>query len=116
MKYVPLLVVGATFAGVGIASAARRGALVVEAFSQPGHEFISSYRPGEHWYRSPRTAAGKRLLEQLVRRNVLDETYRLHIPAVLPILCQWMKEKRLPVLLMTAITRITPHPDGYVAA
>ncbi|GAA3413530.1 hypothetical protein ACFFNY_06645 [Paenibacillus hodogayensis] len=113
MKYYPLLVVGATFAGVGIAIAAKRETLIVEPFSQPGSEFISSYRPGEHWENPARTYPGKRLLEQLEQRNVLDENKNLHIPAVLPVWCQYICKEHLSLLLMTTITNITPHPDGY---
>jgi hypothetical protein len=113
LKHIPLLIVGATFAGLGFASESGPGALVVEPFSQPGHEFISSYRPGERWPRNARTEAGRRLLEELERRGVLDADRRLHIPAVLPIVCSWIREQRIQLLLMTQIVRIAPHPDGY---
>lgn len=113
MKHIPLLIVGATFTGLGFASESGPEALVVEPFSQPGHEFISSYRPEEHWPRIARTEAGGSLLEELERRGVLDGDRRLHVPAVLPIICRWIRESRLQLLLMTQIVRIAPHPDGY---
>lgn len=113
MNYVPLLVIGATFAGVGISSASKHNTLIVEQASLPGHEFISSYRPGDNWNSPPRTPSGKRFLEQLVQRNVLDESGLVHIPAVLPILCEYIKNEQLSLLLMTTITNITPHPNGY---
>lgn len=113
MKQIPLLIVGATFAGLGFASESGPEALVVEPFSQPGPEFISSYRPGEQWPRTARTEAGGRLLEELERRGVLDADRRLHVPAVLPIVCSWIREYGLRLLLMTQVVRIAPHPDGY---
>jgi hypothetical protein len=113
LKHIPLLIVGATFAGLGYSSESGPEALVVEPFSQPGHEFISSYRPGEQWPRTARTEAGGRLLEELERRGVLTADRRLHVPAVLPIICRWIREQRLQLLLMTQIVRIAPHPDGY---
>lgn len=113
MKHIPQLIVGATFAGLGFASETRLETLVVEPFSQPGREFISSYRPGDRWPRMARTEAGGRLLEQLERRHALDAADRLHLPAVLPILCRWIEEHELQLLLMTQIVRIVPHPDGY---
>lgn len=113
MTRVPTVVIGATFAGVGIAAAAKQKALIVEQASQPGHEFISSYRPGEHWDCKPRTPEGKRFLDQLVQRNVLSDNGLVHIPAVLPVLCHYIKTERLPILLMTTIADISEQPDGY---
>jgi len=113
VKYYPLLVVGATFTGIGIAKAAGQNALVVDSYSQPGHEFIACYRPGGHWDRSTRTEQGERLLRQLVQRHVLDADGRLHIPAVLPVWCEFIRQELPTPLLLTTITDIRPHPDGY---
>ena len=113
MKHVPTLVLGATFAGLGIASAAKQRALVIDSFSQPGHEFISSFRLGEHWPAAARTSQGGQLLGQLKQRNVLNEAGFVHLPAVLPIVCDYIERERLPLLLMTSVVHIAPHPQGY---
>ncbi|MDF2721326.1 MAG: hypothetical protein K0Q59_1001 [Paenibacillus sp.] len=116
MTHVPLLVIGATFAGIGISSAAKRAsreALIVEQASLPGQEFIGSYRPGTNWSGAARTQEGNRFLHQLRQRNVLSEHGRLHIPAVMPIVCDYIRQEQLSVKLMTTITHISEFSDGY---
>lgn len=113
MTRIPLLIIGATFAGIGVASAARRDAWVVEQASQPGSEFVGSYRIGQHWDRPFRTPEGKRFLQELRQRNIVSGDCRVHLPAVLPVLCRTILAERLHLLLQTAVADIADHPDGY---
>jgi hypothetical protein len=111
--HIPILIIGATFTGIGIAAAARERSLIIEQGAQPGSEFISSYRQGVNWDYLPHTEAGNRLRQELIERNVLGDNGRVHIPAALPILCRYLESERLPVMLMTSVVSIIKRKDDF---
>lgn len=114
MEY-DLIVIGATFAGLGAAYAARDKVLVLESRSQIGYEFIGAYHPGDDWeMEKSLSAKGEELRSELVARGILSKEGKVYIPEVLPLIYHRVSQDNLPVLLMTEVIRVEKEDDCYL--
>ncbi|MDF2663052.1 MAG: hypothetical protein K0Q94_5843 [Paenibacillus sp.] len=109
----PLLVYGATFAGLGIATAAKDRTLLVERTALVGSEFIASYNPGEDWESPVGTSAARQLREELLQRNLLSADGKVHLPAIAPVLFHFIRQNGLNVRMMTEIVDVAARGQGY---
>lgn len=109
----PLLVYGATFAGLGIATAAKDRTLLVERTALVGSEFIASYNPGEGWDSQADTSAARQLRDELVQRNLLSDNGKVHLPAIAPVLFRHIRHNGLNVRMMTEIVDIAARGQSY---
>jgi hypothetical protein len=109
----PLLVYGASFAGLGIATAAKGRTLLVERTALVGNEFIASYNPGEAWESPVGTAPARQLREELLHRNLLSEEGKVHLPAIAPVLFHFIRQNGLNVRMMTEIVDVAARGQGY---
>ncbi|CAG7614640.1 hypothetical protein PAESOLCIP111_01732 [Paenibacillus solanacearum] len=113
-SHYPVLVYGATFAGLGIAAALKDSALLAERSALVGHEFIAAYHTGESWSASTlHNAAAKELRAELARRNLLSESGSVHLPAMAPVLCHRIRKLGLQARMMTEIVDVTAGARGY---
>lgn len=112
-SHVPVLVVGATMAGLGIATAAKDRVLLVERSALVGHEFVAGCRPGEDWSEPPQSAPAHELRAELARRGLLSEEGQVHLPAIAPVLCHWIRREGLNVQMMTEVIEVAGGPGGY---
>ncbi|RXZ80303.1 hypothetical protein EBB07_19260 [Paenibacillaceae bacterium] len=108
----PILVIGATFAGIGLACAARRDVMVVEPSTSVGHEFIQSLHSGENWSSPPHTAISIRYAGELARRKLLLHG-QANPPGLAPVLFQLIKEEELDIHLLTEIISIEEDGVGF---
>lgn len=112
LETVSVLVVGATFTGLGIAYADKERTLVVERTSGPGQEYIACFHPGEGPVRKAESLPGKELREELVRRNLLSDDSRLHLGALIPVLMNRIAGDGLRVRFLTEVVGVKQEPGG----
>ncbi|WP_127588664.1 hypothetical protein [Paenibacillus koleovorans] len=109
-----VLVIGATFAGIGLARRLGSQGLLVERTMLVGHEFINSYRPGHNWNRTPRSTLTEQLREQWVSRSLLNEAGGVHLGGLAPTVHKLLLESRQPIRLMTEVLEVRPRSEaGY---
>ncbi|CAG7634149.1 hypothetical protein ACFQI7_18690 [Paenibacillus allorhizosphaerae] len=113
-SHYPVLVYGATFAGLGIAAALKDRALVAERSALVGHEFIAAYHSGESWAANPlHSTAAKDLRTELASRNLLSENGGVHLPAMAPVLFHRIRKLGLQATMMTEIVDVKVSKKGY---
>ena len=113
MKFYDLVVIGATFAGIGAASANAGRTIILESRQQIGYEFINSYKYGTEWSKTPETELGLKFKDDLCNRGVLSADGFVHMPALAPIICDYVNKHKLDLLLMTDIINIENTEDLY---
>lgn len=114
MEQYDLAVLGATFAGIGAAAACKGKAVVLESRQQVGYEFINSYNYGTNWLHPLQTGMGEKLKTECVQRGILSEEGLVHLPALAPILCNFVKICGFTVYLMTDVIRIEKMGGCFV--
>ncbi len=111
---IEVLVIGATFAGIGLAQRLGAQGLLVERTTLVGHEFINSYSPGHTWSRTPQLPLTEQLREQWLDRNLLTEKGGVHLGGMAPTVHKLLLDSRQSIRLMTEIVEVKPRPDhGY---
>lgn len=111
---IKVLVIGATFAGIGLAQKLGSQALLVERTMLVGHEFINSYRPGHNWNRTPQSILTEQLREQWISRNLLNDVGGVHIGGLAPSVYKLLLDSRLSLRLMTEVLDVMPRSEaGY---
>ncbi|WP_020616380.1 hypothetical protein [Paenibacillus daejeonensis] len=113
IPYYPLVVLGATFAGLGAAYSRIDETLVLERSALVGYEYINSYRPGDGWHETKLSERGEDLKAELVRRQILGEDGRVHIPAVAPVMYNRITHDKLQLQFHTEVTAIDEHEQGW---
>jgi hypothetical protein len=109
-----VLVIGATFAGIGLARRLGSEGLIVERTMLVGHEFINSYRPGHNWNRTLQSTWTEQVREQWVSRNLLNEAGGVHLGGLAPTVHKLLLESRQPIRLMTEVLEVRPRSeDGF---
>ena len=109
-----LVVIGATFAGLGAAYAEKGNVLAVERRSQIGYEFIGAYNPATAWIlREAETEEGGRLKNELIKEGILSDDMRIYMPEVQSFLYYRIYRDRLPVLLMTEVIAVEKQQGIY---
>ena len=111
--YVKKLICGATFYGVGEAVTDPEETLVVERNAVLGHEFIESLNPGTGWGERVYSEQGSQFRAELVKRNILTEDGKVHLPAVYPLLCNVIDQTGMKMLFLTEIIRVEKGNDGF---
>lgn len=108
----PILALGATMTALGLASARPRDVLVVEASGAPAPEFAGAFYAGDG-AAAARTGEGADLEKELKARNILADG-RYHVPALLPVLYQRIRDAGLHCLFWTDTVGIEASGDaGY---
>ncbi|WP_284639541.1 FAD-dependent oxidoreductase [Paenibacillus silviterrae] len=111
-KRYSVLVVGATFAGLGAACALRDQTLVLEKTGAVGSEFTSSYREGKVELDRIVSPHASELRIEALQRNMISEAGGIHWPAFVPVLHQLISKHNLEVLFLTRIVEITAFASG----
>lgn len=110
-----LLVCGATFAGLAAALAAveaGRSVIVIERTALSGSEFIEAFNPGMGGG-EPSTSLGRHVRGDLIGRNLLNPEGIVHLPALHPVLCLYIKQYGVNVVFLTDIIEITQTDGQY---
>lgn len=120
MKYTEhaLLICGTTFAGLGAAVAAletNQSVIIVERTALVGREFIDAFNPGRTWG-TPETSFGRKFWEDVLARNLLEVEGPVHLPALHPVLCLFIKEYGLNVHFLTEIVEVAEHNGRYLVS
>ncbi len=112
-----ILIIGATMTALGAALEKPDKVTVIEAGAAPAPEFAGAFYAGEgncgKSYVSERCCELER---ELTERNVLTSG-RFHIPALIPVLSQRIKDADLLCLFWTDIVDISrsENDEGYIA-
>lgn len=114
LTHVPLVVYGASGAGLGLAAAFGSKALLVERTALIGQEWIASYTPGRDWHAPLESAPSRQLREELLARHLLNDEGFVHLPAMPPTLFRFVREKQLQVKMMTEIINVERDGDRLV--
>lgn len=109
----PLLIYGATAAGIGLLLKHHPHALLVERSAQVGHEFVAAFHPGSHWQQQPHWEPARQLYDEMMVRNLLSLDGRVHLPPVAVVLMNLVKQEKLNFHLMTRIVAVEPLVQGY---
>ncbi|MDF2959283.1 MAG: hypothetical protein K0S39_1018 [Paenibacillus sp.] len=110
------LIIGATFAGIGLArSSLDRRAVLVERTTLIGHEFINCYKPGTGWNRTPEHELTRELRQEWLQKRLLTPDGGVHLGGISPILYKLLLESGLSqaVRFMTEVVEVKKQPDGY---
>lgn len=111
--FYPLIVLGATFAGIGAAYANKADTLILEGTALAGYEFATAYRIGEGWNEPALSQVGNNLKTEMRQRNILSDQGEVHIPALAPLMYNRIKEDQLHHLFMATIVSITWEKTRY---
>ncbi|MDF2922224.1 MAG: hypothetical protein K0R57_1138 [Paenibacillaceae bacterium] len=112
-EFYPLIVLGATFAGIGAAYANKADTLILERTALAGYEFANAYRIGEGWNDVILSETGKQLKLEMLQRNILSEQGEVHIPALAPLVYNRLKKDQFNILLMAELVGITRAESQY---
>lgn len=115
LETVPVLVIGATLAGLGLAYAGKERTLVVERTSGPGQESIACFNPGERLEEEVSSEAAVALREELKRRNLLSAENRLHLGGLAPVLFNRIRSDGLRVLFLTEVVSVEREREDEFA-
>ncbi|WP_158299370.1 hypothetical protein [Paenibacillus antri] len=110
------LIVGATFAGIGLASGTRAGALIVDREITVGHEFLYAFKHGENWRADGCGRFAAAFRGELVERGLLTAEGRAHLGGVIPALYRLTRDAKLPVRFLTELANVEPldgEAGGY---
>lgn len=113
MEFYDLAVLGATFSGVGAAAACEGKSIVFEHRQQIGYEFINSFNYGVGLNRPVKTVMGQKLKAELLKKRILSEKGLVHLPAVAPMICKYVIERGIKILLMTDVVNIEKFSEFY---
>ena len=111
MQHYDNVVLGATMAGIGLAETLEENLIVVECLAVPGGEFISAFEPGYDREAEPGSDAACELLEELRRREIMTDC-GLHLPAIAPVLCNRIYERKNQFLFWTEIIDVARRDSG----
>jgi hypothetical protein len=106
------LIIGSTFAGIGLACSNINNSLIIERTASPGKEYLNSFNPGNNWETMPTSPEGKILRKELENRNILANG-NIHISALAPVICGFIRKKQLNILFWTEITQIEKSGNGF---
>lgn len=101
-----ILVVGATFAGIGMALTNADRAAFIEPSGSVGPEFISAMRYGVNWGATYSQSVVEQIKKELHDRNALDDRGYVHLPALHPVICRSLHIARSPIQFLT-------HPMSF---
>ncbi|MFK7692219.1 hypothetical protein [Paenibacillus sp. HJGM_3] len=111
---VKVLVIGATFAGIGLAQKLGSQGLLVERTMLVGHEFINCYRTGHNWNRTPQSTLTEQLRKQWMNRNLLNEAGGVHLGGLAPSVYKLLLDSQQPIRFMTEVLDVRPRSGaGY---
>ena len=110
MKKYELVIFGFTFLSMGLCSAYKGNALIIEPKSKPGYEFIDAFHPGDVREYLPKTDEGKKFYAYLKENNLTDDTYILRWT---PFVSGWI-ETKADYLFLTDIINVKKWDDGYI--
>ncbi|MCK9478467.1 MAG: hypothetical protein M0R40_03065 [Firmicutes bacterium] len=102
-----LLIIGATFTGMGAAFAKKENTLVVERCSLIGYEFIDCFNPGYGYGCTLLTGFAKNFADELTAAKLLTKEGITNIAATAPILYSLVKDSSIPVMLNTDVAEVT---------
>ena len=110
-----LVIAGASLAGIGAALANMqkgKSVVIIERTSLIGGEFIDAIRHGDPGGYSIKRPECLELKQDAVRRNLVSETGRLHLPPFAPLLFSIIRRTGIRILFMTDITGVS-REDGH---
>ncbi|TBL73922.1 hypothetical protein [Paenibacillus thalictri] len=110
-----MLIVGATFAGIGASLSMDRSFAIVERTTLVGHEFINSYRTGSDWKSVPEFPPTLELQKEFEEKRLLTLEGRVHLGGMAPIVFKQLLQsgKSGSVRFMTEVVGIARRADGY---
>lgn len=105
------LIVGASFTGIGIASQ-DPDSIIVESSICTGAEFINALNPGTGWDIKLHSNDAMEFFDKIKKHNVF-ENGKIHLPALAPIMCDWMIVKTIKIKMATEIIKIKTSGSGF---
>jgi len=114
-KKVSVLVVGATFFGLGVAIGAGKRAKVIERSIMAGPEFICTYRESRGFDEALKHEKTLVLKEEFKKRNILGENDKVHIPAMQPVLYNLIKNENIDISFSTEFISAVKNGAEYEA-
>lgn len=112
-NYHPVIVLGATFAGIGTAYADRENTLIIERSALVGYEFINCFRTGTGWLDCKVSSEGERLRNELFEKNILKKDGKICISETAPVLYNRLVADNLNFLFMTDVVSIDSTSSAF---
>jgi hypothetical protein len=107
-----VFVCGITATAIGIASENPKETLIVDRTGLVANEFIDCYHLGSEEFNEV-SPLGENLKIDLKNRNILDDTGKVHIPALAPVLFKLIRDYSIDTLLVTEIIEVNKIEDYY---
>ncbi|MCU6792123.1 hypothetical protein OB236_08290 [Paenibacillus sp. WQ 127069] len=111
-EHVETLIVGATFAGIGVGACLGENGLIVERTMLPGHEFINSYQPGKGWNIERQQPLAEQLQQQWRSKGLLTKDGKVHLGGIAPTVHKLLLDSKQPIRLMNEIVEVCPDKSG----
>ncbi|MFD0961730.1 hypothetical protein [Paenibacillus chungangensis] len=116
------LIVGATFAGIGLACELQRSEpaghfLFIDREITVGHEFAYAFKHGFDWNDTViEHESAAEVRSAFISRNILSEEGRVHLPGMTPVLYRLLRDRGLPIRFMTDVVDIRQNNEqsGYI--
>ncbi|MFC4777017.1 FAD-dependent oxidoreductase [Paenibacillus sp. GCM10023252] len=113
LSHYPVVVIGATYTGLGLASADPERVLVIERSASIGYEYTAAYQARPLNADANWSEPAQQLIASFRERDTISPDGRLHLPGMSPITFKWAKERALHLNLMTEVLAITPQSGGF---
>ena len=104
-------IIGASFTGIGIACK-YPDSVIVESSICVGGEFINAVNPGTGWDGKLHSKDAVAFLNRIKEHNAF-ESGRIHLPALAPITCDWIVDKKITPRMATEIKDVKPANGGF---
>ncbi len=108
-----ILIIGATFTGIGAGYAAKERTLIVEPRQQVGYEFINSFNPGTGYGTMQLSPVADGIKTEMKSRGILVDDGRVHVPALAPMMFNRIQTDNIPVLLQAFVAESRPVAGGF---
>lgn len=106
-------IIGGTFLGLGFGLNHEEDSVLIESSGSLGWEFVDAMNTGKQWSETNSLPAiSSKYYSQLKERNILEDD-KVHLPALAPLLFQFLKDSKLKFHFLTHIIDIKKDTNGY---
>lgn len=107
-----VLVLGATFLGIGYA-AAHKDSIIIERGENPGPDFIGSADIAPINVNASHSYYAAALVKELEKRNLLDRNGNVHIYPVSGVMSKFVLDNKIQLIMDTRVVSIDKTSDGF---
>lgn len=113
MKRYRLVVLGASFLGIGAALTEPANTVIIEPSCRLGDDYVNCLCAQDWRTFHPCTKSGKQLYSEMEKRGLLYKDGSVYAEPAIFILSKWLYQSNVSVCLSTTVTKIVKTNGGY---